>query len=272
MPSPGHLQCVPEHHRQPLGAPGRKPLYLLADAQSTCDVVGGALVVRRAGAVIQRFPLTRVARVVCGNKATWTGQALAACLAEGVTITWVNGHGHALGNAQPRCAKPESLGALIETYLELPDWTSRFDNWRARRRLETLITSARRHAEEGRVQSARMFAERKRAFVHHGLFPEAFEPIGEAYCLALATDRLHKVGLQCRYHGFDGSLLDLGAELSALLWAELNFDAGSFANATDRPELLTRVFESWSHLREDRLLAHLGDLRRHVSREVDAWH
>ncbi len=254
-----------------LGMPSRKPLYLLADAEIGCDAVSGALVVRRIGAPVQRFPLTRITRIVCGSKVTWSGKALATCFADGVTITWVDGHGRALGNTQPRFTKPESIGTLIETYLELPDWTKRFNNWRARRRLETLITSVKRQAEAGKVLSAAIFAERKRAYVHHGDFPEVFEPMGESFCLALAVDRLHKIGLQSRYFGFDGGTLDLAAELSGLLWAELNFDAGSLAGTAEPPQLLTRVFESWAHLHEGRLLEHIGDLRRHVCREVDAW-
>lgn len=257
--------------RYQAGVPCRKPLYLLSEANISCDVANDVLLVRRPGTAVQRFPLARITRIVTGNKVAWSGRALTACLENGVTMTWVDGRGHPLGNTQPRCVKPESLTTLIETYLEMPDWTSRFDNWRARRRLETLVTSTKRHAEAGQLVSASRFAERKRAYVQHGQFSEVFEHIGESFCHAFAIDRLHKIGLQARYFGYDGTVLELGPELASLLWAEFNFDAGSLFDTAEMSELVVRVFESWSHLREGRLLEHVGDLRRHLSREIDSW-
>ena len=41
--------------------------------------------------------------------------------------------------------------------------------------------------------------------------------------------------------------------------------------AADQGSVLARLFEGWAHQREGRLLQHLGDLKRHLAREIEAW-
>lgn len=252
--------------------PDRKPLYLLSPSPAQMDAGADHLMLRRDKLSPMRFPLARVCRVICTRHLNWTGPALLLCLREGVPITWVDGHGHALGATQSRQAQPLPFSTLIETYLELPDWPRRFANWRARRRLETLTTCARRAAEAGHGPDGLRFEELKREYVYNGVSPVGFDAGGEAWCDALAVDRLHREGLQGCYWGFDGTRLDLGAELGALLWAELNLDCGAVAAGAEQGIMIARLFESWAHLREGRLLLHLGDLKRHLLRELEAWH
>lgn len=252
--------------------PAGKPLYLLGKLAARIDAAGEHLVLHPHSGDPMRFPLARVCRIICNRHLAWSGAALALCLAKGVPITWVDGHGRALGSAQPRHAQPQPFATLIEVYLELPDWPKRFANWLARRRLETLTTCARRAAETGHGPDAYAYESLKREFVYKGSHPLSFSADGEGWCHALAVDRLHREGLQSCYWGFGGSRLALGAELAALLWAELNLDCGSIAASADSGLVNARFFESWAHRRETRLCHHLGDLKRHLARELEAWH
>ena len=86
------------------------------------------------------------------------------------------------------------------------------------------------------------------------------------------VDRLHREGLQAHYWGFVATRLELANELAALLWAELNLECGSLPSGIHQPIVHARLFEGWAHQHEESLLHHLGDLKRHLSREVEAWH
>lgn len=275
MPAAARLTLLPGNagtHIQPLAAPPRKPLYLNTPQPATIDGADDCLVLRRNGATPQRFPLARIERILCNRNATWTGRALALCLAKGVPIVWLDGHGHAMGNTQPRLMRPCAFDTALETYLELPDWQKRFDNWLARRRLETLTTWAMRAALAGHGPGAQRFEELKREYVYHGDYPQTFAPEGEGWCHALAVSRLHREGLRSHYLGFDGTTLDLAANLAGLLCAELNLECGTVPATAAHGIVLAHLFETWAHQREARLLTHLGDLKRHVAREIEAWH
>lgn len=260
-------------HASPLNAPARKPLYLTTPHRACIDAASdNSLVLRRDGTAPQRFPIARIERIICNRNATWTGGALTLCLTEAVPIVWLDGHGHALGNTQARRVRPLAFATALETYLELPDWQQRFDNWLARRRLETLTAWALRATLAGHGPDARQLETLKREYVYHGQHPQAFEPEGEGWCHALVVGRLQREGLQSRYWGFDGSALDLAANLAGLLWAELNLDCGTLPASAERGIVVAHLFETWARRREARLLAHLGDLKRHLAREIDAWH
>ncbi len=256
----------------PPDAPPRKPLYLVGTAPAHIDAGADHLLLRREAAAAQRFPLARICRIICNRCFTWSGEALARCLTMGVPIIWVDGHGHALGCTQPRDTTVQPFSTLVETYLELPDWPTRFSNWIARRRFETLTTCAQRAALSGHGLDPTSFGTLKREFVYNGLHPCAFDPAGEGWCHALTVDRLQREGLHPCYWGFDASRLDLAGTLSALLWAELNLDCGTLPASAEHGIVVARLFEAWARQRESRLLLHLGDLRRHLAREVESWH
>ena len=265
------MTTLTRHLKAPADQPPRKPLYLMGTAAARMDAGADHLILHKGAGSLMRFPLARVCRVICTRHLTWSGAALALCLGRGVPITWVDSHGHALGTTQSHYDQPLPFATLIETYLELPDWPRRFADWRAHRRLETLVTCARRAAEDGHGLDAAGFQELKRSYVYNGEHPLAFAAGGEGWCHALALDHLHREGLQACYWGFNASRLELAAELAALLWAELNLDCGTLPAAADQGSVLARLFEGWAHQREGRLLQHLGDLKRHLAREIEAW-
>lgn len=263
-----------QRHSATAALPARKPLYLLHPSPARIDAGTNHLVLQPANGATLRFPLARVCRIVCNRHLSWTGNALTACLRAGIPITWTDGYGHALGALHPRLTPPQPFSTLIETYLELPDWQQRFANWTTRRRLETLTACALRAAKTGhRIMDPRAFAALKREYVYKGTHPINVKPDSASWCHALVVERLHQEGLQTNYWGFDASHLALADELAALLWAEFNFDAGSIANAhADHTQLSVHLFENWAREHSTRLLQHLGDLKRHLAREIEAWH
>ncbi|MBS0552260.1 MAG: CRISPR-associated endonuclease Cas1, partial [Proteobacteria bacterium] len=98
-----------------IATPARKPLYLFSAVAAQIDAGSDHLILRRNGMPPQRFPLARIARVICNRNATWSGTALALCLSEGVPITWLDGYGHALGSTQSCHPQPFPLSTLIDT-------------------------------------------------------------------------------------------------------------------------------------------------------------
>lgn len=272
MSALAHARPSSRPHCAGIAAPERKPLYLAGKDPATIDAQGETLVLRRTGAAPQRFPLTRVARIICNRNATWTGAALALCLAEGITITLLDGHGQALGSVQPSRHRQESLETLLETYLELPDWPQRFANWRQRRRQATLSACAKRASEAGRSIDEQLYRELKREFVYLGRHPLVFSANGQGWCHAFVVDRLQEEGLQASYWGWDATPFDLATELAALLWAELNLDSGTLPASVEQGVVVARLFETWAHRSEARLLSHLADLKRHLARENEEWH
>ncbi len=263
--------AAPNRFAATRGALPRKPLYLATRNAMRIDADGNHLILRRAGAPVERFPLARVDRIVCNRHADWSGAALAACLAHGIPLIWLDGKSEAVGSALPRVAVASPMTASLESYLELPDWTVRFDNWIRRRRLETLTAWALRSAREDRAPDAEAFQQMKRAYVYNGEFPEVFAAEGRGWCHALVVRHLHLQGLQARYWGYDGQPLELADQLANLLWAELNLDCGSLPAGAPADRTLMLIFETWARRREERLSAHLADLKRHLARENETW-
>lgn len=251
--------------------PPGKALYLLIEAPGRMDANHDHLSLHRDSGAPMRFPISRVGRIVCNRQVNWSGPALSLCLTKGVPITWVDGKGRAIGNTQPRYEEQASAATLIETYIALPEWTERFANWVLCRRHAILTRCVRQAAESGNDAEARTLAALKRSYVYHGNHPVVFNTEGQGGCYALTVEHLHRAELQACYWGFNAVRLNLADELAALLWAELNLECGTLAASTDNRIVSTRLFESWAHQNAGRFLQHLGDLKRHMSREIEAW-
>lgn len=248
----------------------KKPLTLATSQALHVSLDGDALTLRNSTGR-QRFPLARIAHIVCNRHAHWSGEALCACLSHGIPITWQDGHGAALGGAAPRLGSTSSLHVALEHYLELPDWGQRYGNWLRCRRMAVLCAQARAAAKSGQTYSAEYFAEIKRNYVYRGQTVARFPEAGLAWCYGAALQGLVAEQLLGRYWGYGGTPLELAEDMAGLFWAALNLGCGPLPEAgTARSRML--FFESWRHEHGDLLPEHLAHLARHVARESEAWH
>lgn len=254
-----------------LGSTPRKPLYLATSKRIRITAEGEAIAVHQTPAGLSRFPVARIARIICNRHADWSGKALALCLSRQITITWVDGGGNGIGSASPRLATPLSLHHSLEIWLEQPDWDVKHENWLRKRRMDVLLQFTARSLAAGRPFCRETFETQKREFVYNNEISSAFAPVGIGWCHALVVARLARKGLQTRYFGYDGGTLELADDLSRLLWAELNLDCGSLTVTANKERVQMLFFENWARQRQDRLIAHLAHLKRYVAQENNNW-
>jgi hypothetical protein len=251
--------------------PRRKPLYLATRTPIRVAAEAESLVVRGAGNQMQRFPVARLDRIVCNRHTDWSGEALALCLRRGITVTWVDGAGCALGDCSPRLADASSLDAWLERYVESPRWTTSHGNWLRRRRMTLLVTWARARLASGFQVARDEWETLKREFVYKGVIHALLPAELHGWCHAFVVARLHSAGLHARYWGYDGTALELAEDLTALLWAAMNLDAGTLATRVSTPRTLAMAFEAGTRGNEANLRDQLAHLRLHVGRAIDAW-
>ncbi|MDR0736529.1 MAG: hypothetical protein LBF51_06830, partial [Zoogloeaceae bacterium] len=202
----------------------------------------------------------------------WSGEALALCLAHGITITWIGDDGRALGNSQNLDDDPHPVKRVIKDYMQLPDWTARFGKWLVRRRRQILAACPSRANWWEEPSAAEKTEAVRYYFVRTGWHETHFPEAGQGWMRARILDHLHRNGLRSVYWGIDGNPLELARHLAALLWAELNFDCGPLPASCRDTHLATRFFENWTRQHADRLPLHLGDFKLHVWRSVYQWH
>ena len=251
--------------------PPGKPLYLSTDKRLDVDACDNALTLRTQGSATRRIPFSRIERVICNRNAWWSGRALTHCLRSGIPIVWLDGRQQPIGSALSMHRDVNPHHVLLERYVQLPDWPQRYDNWRTRRRLETLTAWAYRLAREGRQPSAQTMQLLKREFVYKNIHPVHFPDEGHGWCTTYVVSRLQQEELRDKYWGQDGHPLSLADDLTALLWAELNFDCSASALGAASSGTRIGLFENWINLHGHRFHVHLSDLHRHLATEVETW-
>ncbi len=253
------------------GTPARKPLYLATGIRLRIIAQAASLVIQQAEKSDRRFPLARIDRIVCGSQTDWSGEALSLCMATGVTITWVSGHGEVLGHcASTRCIAADRETRL-EAFLEHPDWESRYRDWLRNRRMSVLVEWAAACSGENIAPNAQEWEKRKREYVYQGEFVAVFDAEAKAWCYAWTLARMRETGLAARYWGHDASALDLAGDIAGLHWAEINLAGGAFVKGGSGTREGLLFFENWTRLHHARTADHLAQLNRFVARENEAW-
>lgn len=116
-----------------------KPLYLDAEASVTVDLDGPALRVAGGGCTDGRYPLKRLSRIVVRGDVEWRARALAACLATGISISFVDDRGEITGlclSARPR--RPY-LGQWLNERASTRNWAEHYADWRRRMEREAAL-------------------------------------------------------------------------------------------------------------------------------------
>lgn len=245
----------------------RKALYLAATGPIIVSAAGPSLVVRREPRGCARFPLARIDRVICNRNAQWSGEALLLCLQQGITVTWVDGRGRAVGDATATRARQGPFAERIERYVEGPEWPQRYANWLRRRRMAILQHWAAQRVAAGNTLDRGTFEGLKRAYVYR-VESAPFDGEGSGACQALVLESLEREALDKRYWGHGGGVLELCADLAALLWAEYSLACGTLPASAQTQATKLLFFERWADTGRRRLLEHLGDLQRHVATEL----
>jgi hypothetical protein len=251
--------------------PPRRALYLAARAPVRVSAQDDSLVVERRPAGRQRFPAARIDRIVCNACAEWSGAALALCLRWGITVTWLDAEGRALGDCVPRFAESLPLHAALERLVELGDWPERYGNWLRRRRMGVLVRWAVARKQTGDPVLAGEWAARKREWVYNARIESALPAATAAWCRALVVARLAGAGLRPRYPGFRGQALELAEDMANLLWAELVLENGPAMIGAGSAQAAAMLFEAGVRGRIGRLYEHLGQLHRFALQALETW-
>jgi hypothetical protein len=204
-----------------------RPLYI-DRAAAAVRLDGPALIVERPESAEGRFPLRLLSRVVVRGPVPWTMEALFACLADGVPVTFLALDGAVLGLCLGRDRPEESLAALLDRLTAEPNWVEIYERWHKAAERRAIVEAARRFAlpadadlrphNVGALLLARLPG---------GDTPGARSALRrlDGFLCAHLSELFARAGVPLCYRGGRGSALDLRpafrAALSWSLWAPL---------------------------------------------------
>lgn len=108
-----------------------RPLYLASGRAWRVVHDGEALRVEGDRRAPSWYPFRRLGRVVSATDVQWQSDALLACLAAGVPVCFVDGHGRPQGFCYGTRRRETTLSGLLAVALDSPDWQSRYGQFRA---------------------------------------------------------------------------------------------------------------------------------------------
>jgi len=263
---------LPSARSSPAGperATDARTLYLATAEPVRVTSTGEALVVASASGAAQRIPVARVLRVVSNANAEWSGAALLLCLERGVSVSWL-GRGHEpAGHMWPCRRSGTELAPLLDVLAaDHPGWMDAYGNWLRQQRLQVLRDWAVLRQTAGCAVQPDEWQRAKRAWVYRAELGEVLPPVLLGMVAALVASRLSEQNLQDHYWCCLGEPVELTQDLTHLLWARMNFNAGPLAAAIEHPREAAAVFERWSGTCAGLLQQHLGSLRAHAHREL----
>ncbi|OGT88824.1 MAG: hypothetical protein A2514_08240 [Gammaproteobacteria bacterium RIFOXYD12_FULL_61_37] len=253
----------------------RLPLYLQGKRPTQVGADGPALRVIVANGAPLRYPLARLARVISTQRVNWRGEAIAACLCEGLPIVFLDNAGEPAGYLMPLQGKPSRLDGLLEELLALPEGDVCYNNWLRAARMSLLHAWRHRREQAGEPIAEEEFHE----LIHRHLYqPElenhAFVRAGPyaGALLARVLQALHQAGLKPRYWCHQGRPIELAADIAQLLGLSLYLDMRGFMDQAqgDNAALLYLLHKAGSRL-ETGLTELLGSLHRRVKIRVEEW-
>jgi hypothetical protein len=198
-----------------------RPLYLDRGAAAV-RLEGPALIVDQPDAAEGRFPLRLLSRVVVRGPVPWSMEALFACLASGVPITFLSLDGAVVGLCLGRERPEESLAMLLDRLLAEPGWAEIYGRWSRAAERRAIVEVARRLAlpldTDLRPEVVRALVA---AQMPGGDTPGARSMLRrlDGYLAAHLSELFGRAGVPLAYRGGRGSPLDLRpAFRAALRW------------------------------------------------------
>jgi hypothetical protein len=198
-----------------------RPLYLDCGAEAV-RLEGPALIVEGPDSADGRFPLRLLSRVVVRGPVPWSMEALFACLASGIPITFLSLDGVVIGLCLGRDRPEESLAMLLDRLLAAPDWAETYARWCKAAERRAILEMARRLAlpvgTDLRPEVVRALAA---AHMPGGDTPGARSAMRrlDGYLCAHLSELFGRAGVPLEYRGGRGSPLDLRSSFrGALRW------------------------------------------------------
>lgn len=253
----------------------RLPLYLYGRVPTHVRLDGPALLVCRAGKADARYPLGRLARVVCGLGVEWTARALAACLEHDLPIVFLDRAGQPAGYLHAAQTKPSRLDEVLEELLDRPDGPTQYAIWLRAERMSVLAAWRRDRAGKGQDIAEGDYRELVRRHVYRcedaqiGL---AGEHIYRSAVYAHALEQVQKAGARPIYWGHHGAPLQLAADLAGILYLGLSLELRGLGSAAhgDDAALLT-VLHAYGSTLTQRCNVTLGRLHRRMKEQLEEW-
>lgn len=245
--------------------PGARALYLGAGSPKRVGHTTEALVVTQAEGSTQRYPLARLSRIISSPTVDWQGSALSLCLQHGISITWADAKGQALGSACPTHSHALGTHALLELMLEQVDGHEQYENWHRSRRMAVLTQWGQDRQQainplRWETVKREWAYQRQLTSVRH--LPPALQGLIHAWVVAQLQER-HLPPLLWDAEGQD---IHLAHDLTELLWAEWNLCSGALSDTTHTPRECTELFERWHGTHGAAFILHLGALVRVAKR------
>jgi hypothetical protein len=198
-----------------------RPLYLDRGAAAV-RLEGPALVVDQPDAAEGRFPLRLLSRVVVRGPVPWSMEALFACLASGVPITFLSLDGAVVGLCLGRERPEESLAMLLDRLVAEPGWAEIYGRWSKAAERRAIVEVARRLGVPlGTDLRSEVVCGLAAAQMPGGDTPGARSALRrlDGYLAAHLSELFARAGVPLAYRGGRGSPLDLRpAFRAALRW------------------------------------------------------
>jgi CRISPR associated protein Cas1 len=198
-----------------------RPLYLDRGAAAV-RLEGPALIVDQPDAVEGRFPLRLLSRVVVRGPVPWSMEALFACLASGVPVTFLSLDGAVVGLCLGRERPEESLAMLLDRLLAEPGWAEIYSRWSRAAERRAIVEAARRLVLPlGTDLRPEVVRALMAAQMPGGDTPGARSAMCrlDGYLAAHLSELFDRAGVPLAYRGGRGSPLDLRpAFRAALRW------------------------------------------------------
>jgi hypothetical protein len=209
-----------------------RPVYI-DRAAAAVRLEGPALIVEERERSEGRFPLRLVSRVVVRGPVPWSMEALFACLAAGVPVTFLSLEGEVVGLCLGRDRPEESLTVLLDRLTGEPLWAEIYERWwrAAERRAIVEVTRRIGPPSEGAREGEDLRPDAVRALLAARMpggdtpgMRSALRRL-DGYLAAHLQELFARAGVPLCYRGGRGSALDLRPAFRAALrwhlWAPL---------------------------------------------------
>jgi len=196
-----------------------KPLYLRGSATRVAQD-GPALKVEQPGQSACWFPLRRISRVISAPQVGWTSEALLACVAEGVSVTFMADSGAVLARLVGRPGEREEIRQRLADLLVRPGWPDDYAAWLAGMEQMAARSVARRAGFPlERLPTPRDLRRCLRDRAAAGGLLEPYAAVGRTVhglLLAYVTQALSAAGVGVEWSGW--TQLDLPGDLTRVLF------------------------------------------------------